>query len=170
MNDLEFEGSPLPRPRDFLPDPPPPQNEADGLGIQVVNWRDLPDSEAAVTWAALDAWARWFIHRYNIPPAIVPDCWWKHGTLVEELSALHTLWLVSFDPLDTGAGPITFHEHLEQSVPRLRRVAESCRNYHQEPAARLLTRDRTEWSQWVTASHARFTQPAEDPHQQEEPS
>ncbi|MGO1411643.1 MAG: hypothetical protein ACTHX2_01115 [Microbacterium sp.] len=60
----------------------------------------------------------WLVPRYDIGPAKIPDCWWRHGPLVEELSVLHTAWQVAFDETDGGYGPIGWHERLGAALSR----------------------------------------------------
>ena len=125
------------------------------LGIRVINWRTLEDEDAPQVWTDLRSWVVWFTHRYNIAPRKIPPCWFKHGALVEELSALHTAWLVSYDSLDAGYGPIGWHERLAVALPRLATWYNGeCHNGHTEL---LQTGDDTiptEWADWIRQSHA----------------
>ncbi|WP_345802962.1 hypothetical protein AAIB33_07740 [Microbacterium sp. AZCO] len=90
------------------------------IGAAVVDFRNLTAAEAPAAWESLRAWVEWFAVRYRISESIVPVCWWKHGDLVEELSALHAAHTVAFDPSDSGFGPIRWHEQLDLAMPRLR--------------------------------------------------
>jgi hypothetical protein len=129
-----------------------------GNGSLPVNWRTLRDEDAPQVWEQLQEWVRWFCTRYAIPDATIPVCWWRHGSLSEELSALRTAWLVSFDETDVGYGPIGWHERLAVALPRLRHW------YHGECSAghQVVARSRTwsdatadeSWQQWIGNSHA----------------
>jgi len=142
---------------DSLPegwDDPSSRRSPGMLGVAVVNWRTLPDSEAPQVWTDLGAWVSWFIHRYNLPARKIPPCWFKHGALVEELSALHTAWLVSYDSLDAGFGPIGWHERLAVAIPRLATWYNGeCHNGHTElpNSAEAVAPG---WRDWITQSHA----------------
>lgn len=126
------------------------------LGAHVVDWRLLEDSEAAAEWRMLRGWVEWFTVRYSIPVSVVPDCWWRHGWLVEELSALYAAHLVSFDPKDTGLGPIGWHEHLALAVPRLQRAGAGCASGHHSIRDRSwsASTDEDAWNAWITTGHA----------------
>ncbi|GAA1969047.1 hypothetical protein [Microbacterium deminutum] len=126
------------------------------LGIKVVDWRRLPDDEARHHWVILRRWVEWFTVRYGIPVSVVPTCWWRHGALVEELSALHVAHVVSFDSADTGLGPITWHEHLSLAIPRLTRAGAGCASSHSETRPRSWSRatDEQEWDAWTRQAHA----------------
>ena len=54
--------------------------------------------------STLRDWVEWFTVRYDVPVSVVPNCWWRHGALVEELSALHVAHLAAFDASDAGFG------------------------------------------------------------------
>jgi hypothetical protein len=86
--------------------------------VRTVNWRTLPPAEAPAVWAALREWVGWLIHRYELNSAQIPDCWFMHGAIVEELSALYGYWQLSFQPDGSGGGPIAFHDRL---LPTLKR-------------------------------------------------
>lgn len=135
----------------------PDDRDAPMPGVNAVNWRTLADDEAPVTWAPLGDWVTWFLDRYEIPTAKVPPCWWRHGALVEELSALHTAWLVSFDTADGGYGPIGWHERLPVSMQRINGWYHGqCAETHQERIGdrRKPTDSDTEWLAWTRTSHA----------------
>lgn len=132
--------------------------DAQMLGVTIVNWRELTTVEAPAAWQALGGWVDWFLNRYDIPEQKIPSCWWQHGAVVEELSALHTAWLVSFDETDSGYGPIGFHERLAVAMQRIAgHYHGQCADAHQ---ARNLTRRAQQpdadkaWLAWSRTSHA----------------
>ncbi|WES65983.1 hypothetical protein P0L94_07890 [Microbacter sp. GSS18] len=135
-------------------------------GGRPVNWYTLDDDDAADAWGALRPWVEWFTTRYDISLMIVPDCWWKHPGLVDELAALHTAFVASFDDSDTGYGPIGWHERLALALPRLRNhYAGGCSNGHRphRPRSWNTVTDEQEWDAWTTRSHAHpATRPAGD--------
>ena len=125
------------------------------LGIRVINWRTLEDEDAPQVWSDLRSWVIWFTHRYNIAARKIPPCWYKHGALVEELSALHTAWLVSYDNLDAGYGPIGWHERLAVAIPRLAGWYNGeCHNGHTELPQAGDEAVPAEWADWIRQSHA----------------
>ena len=76
---------------------------------------------------------------------------------MEELCALHTAWLVSFDPTDAGYGPIGWHERLTVSIQRISAWYHGqCAETHQERigAKRLPADSDTGWLAWTRTSHA----------------
>jgi hypothetical protein len=102
--------------------------------VQPVNWKTLTDIEAPAVWAQLADWVDWFTARYQISVRKIPACWYRHGDLVEELSALHTAWQVSYSTLDGGYGPIGWHERLTVSMQRIATIYPSeCSTSHTEP-------------------------------------
>ena len=137
-----------------------PNSRASGSGIiggLVTNWHELSDAEAAQRWEALRAWVEWFTVRYNVPISVVPDCWWRHGAIVEELSALHTAHHAAFDLSDSGFGPIGWHERLAIAIPRLNRAyGGGCNNGHKptRPRSWAHATDEQEWEAWTTTAHA----------------
>lgn len=137
--------------------PEPHVENSDPLGSQVVNWRTLRNEDAADEWRQLREWVEWFAVRYAIPHSTVPTCWWQHGALVEELSALHTAHLAAFHDTDSGYGPISWHERLTPATARLTRAyGGGCTHGHQTLKPRSWTgaTDEQEWDTWITQTHA----------------
>lgn len=131
--------------------------DSEPLGVSVINWRQLPDDQARAAWDAVREWVEWFVVRYRVPESTVPACWFQHGQLVEELSALHTAHVASFDARDTGFGPILWHERLSLTYSRLTRAyAGGCSNGHRDviPRASIGRIDETEWDAWASTAHA----------------
>lgn len=126
------------------------------IGGVVVNWRTLDDPEQiAERWAELRDWVEWFVVRYEIPNSLIPDCWWRHGALVEELSALSTAHAASFDPSDTGYGPVSWHERLTLARARFSSAYKSgCVNGHVDPRVREMPQEGDAWNVWIRSSHA----------------
>lgn len=129
----------------------------DPVGVPPVDWRHLSSGQSRLAWASLREWVEWFTVRYDVPISIVPNCWWRHGHLVEELSALHTAHLAAFDSSDTGDGPIGWHERLTLAQSRLQRAGAGCTREHNEvrPRSWDAATDEAEWDAWIDQSHAR---------------
>lgn len=146
MSEYELPEPDLPDDSDISWDDSSLDDRNDGLeelAIQVVNWRTIQGAERAEAFAELDEWVRWIIARYDIQPQKIPDCWAKHGDLVEELSALHTAWLVAFDETDGGYGPIGWHERFAVALSR-HTFRERCTNKHRSTTTREIPRSATE--------------------------
>ncbi|WP_396655607.1 hypothetical protein [Microbacterium sp.] len=127
------------------------------IGTEVVNWRTLDDAKARAAWNALRSWVEWFTVRYRISESVVPDCWYLHGHLVEELSALHIAHVASFDASDSGYGPIGWHERLSLALPRLGHAYYGgCSRGHTtlKPRSWAGTVDEQEWDAWTSQAHA----------------
>ena len=67
----------------FIPDLADP-----GWDPQPVCWPVIDGEAAYVAWSGLDTWVRWCARRYALDQRTIPPCWWRHGALVEELTAL----------------------------------------------------------------------------------
>ncbi|MEJ1154624.1 hypothetical protein [Microbacterium marmarense] len=138
------------------PDPYARAGSADAIGGHTVNWSRLSDDSAQTEWIRLREWVEWFTVRYTVPVSVVPNCWWKHGALVEELSALWIAHLAAFDTSDTGLGAIGWHERLALAQSRLQRAGAGCASTHNEtrPRSWVNATDEQEWNAWVAQTHA----------------
>lgn len=106
-----------------------------------VNWRDIDDEERPDACRALTSWVQdWLIPRYSIKARTIPDCWWAHGDLIEELSALHAAWLVAFDAQDAGWGPIGWHERFAAALSRKTFTERCAGNTHRADPVRTLAK------------------------------
>lgn len=103
-----------------------------------VNWRTITEEERPEACRTLAAWVHeWLIPRYGIKAKRIPDCWWQHTDLIEELSALHTAWQVAFDAADAGWGPIGWHERFAAALTR-EAFRERCVNEHRDDPKRSM--------------------------------
>lgn len=85
-----------------------------------VAWGILDAPHAAEQWALLVEWTDWLRDRYQLHETI-PACWYAHGALVEELSALRTAWVGAYlDPHAALGDPATWHDLLDRTRHRLR--------------------------------------------------
>ncbi len=148
------------RKRATTPTPPPPSApapEPDRTAGRSVNWQTLEQLQAPTEWTALRQFVEWVTVRYEISASVVPDCWWRHPPLVEELSALHSAHLAAFDPADTRYGPISWHERLAGAYQRLARAYHGgCSSGHNSirPRPGSTATDEQEWDAWITQTHA----------------
>ncbi|WP_206515558.1 hypothetical protein [Georgenia faecalis] len=84
-----------------------------------INWSELPSEDLEEQWEALDRWVRWLVSRYALDHRDIPACWYTHGDLVEELSALRTAHHGAFDPSGPASGPAEWHQILANTRARL---------------------------------------------------
>ena len=123
----------------------------------IINWRELPDEDARAAWVELRSWVEWFTARYQISGTVVPNCWWRHGVLVEELSALHTAHTALFASTDSGLGPIGWHERYTLAKTRIQNVSSTlgCTNGHEDPKRRdwSTATDEDAWDAWTSRAH-----------------
>lgn len=103
-------------------------------------------------WAELRDFVDWLIDRYQLTETLIPDCWYQHGRLVEELSALRGAWVASFSSLDAGYGPIGWHERFAALTVRVAGEGDSCGGGHRPVYARERTDDSSVWSAWISGA------------------
>lgn len=122
------------------------------VGATITRWRDLPDGERPAAWDELRDFVEWIAGRYSIGSNEIPACWFRHASLVEELSALRAAWDASFSvETDGGLGPIGWHERFALSRQRMSAAYGgecSRRGGHQEETPVTLTVDTEEWETW----------------------
>ena len=86
---------------------------------QPVCWPRLDRGAAFTVWQGLDMWIRWCVRRYGLDHRTIPPCWYWHGALVEELSALRTGWQAAYAPTAPGNAPLEWHAMFSMSRQRL---------------------------------------------------
>jgi hypothetical protein len=68
----------------------------------------------------LGRWVTWLSRRYHLSDTI-PDCWARHGALVEELLALHVAWNDAYRRPDAPAtAPLGWHDAFARTRERIR--------------------------------------------------
>jgi hypothetical protein len=83
-------------------------------------WSALTGEEAALAWATLIGWVDWLTTRYGLSE-VVPACWYRHGALVEELTALRAAWTAAYtDPRARASEPALWHDLLARTLSRIR--------------------------------------------------
>lgn len=94
--------------------------EQPALSERPVNWAALNVNEAAEQWSLLVDWTDWLRDRYQLHESL-PACWYAHGSLIEEVSALRTAWLgAMLDPQARLDDPARWHELLDRTLERIR--------------------------------------------------
>ena len=115
-----------------------------------VDWNKLTPDEHAVLWPQFVDWVIWMADRYQLTNAQVPRaCWYRHGAVVEELTALWTSHGSAYAADDAGGGaaPYLWQDALARAIERINRLwLGSCRNgthrdkdrqrWHGDPAYR----------------------------------
>jgi hypothetical protein len=91
-----------------------------GRAPRPVAWTRVTAADAPAQWAALDAWVRWLVTRYALDHRDVPQCWYRHGCLVEELSALRCAHMMAFDPSQSANAPSDWHTTFGNARARIR--------------------------------------------------
>jgi len=66
----------------------------------------------------LRAWVAWLINRYRLALKI-PDCWYQHGQLVEEFTALWYAWRTAWLTPASGWDPTRWHHDLASMLQRI---------------------------------------------------
>ncbi|MBG0567530.1 hypothetical protein [Actinoplanes aureus] len=95
-----------------------PRKAPDGMPWPL-RWSDLDRDAAAQVWAWLIDWVGWLVDRYELAEEI-PACWYRHGPLIEELTALAAGWHTAYDDAARGDEPLIWHERLARARVRLR--------------------------------------------------
>jgi hypothetical protein len=108
-----------------------------------VCWATLDRVTAAREWAALGDWVRWLATRYGLATSTVPPCWYRHGGIVEELSALRTGWLAAYAPDARPSAALHWHHMFDGTRDRLHQTTRfnGCTNddHRDDDLARWLT-------------------------------
>lgn len=85
-----------------------------------VNWAALSQSAATEQWQLLTEWTGWLRDRYQLHETL-PACWFAHGSMVEELTALRSAWTGTFlSPNASPAEAALWHDLLDRVRHRLR--------------------------------------------------
>ena len=96
-----------------------------------VRWHELDAEQHAVLWPQFVSWVIWMADRYEMTTDQLPrQCWWKHGAVVEELTALWTSYESAYaSGEDGGSAPYLWQDALARAVERMGRFwLGSCRN------------------------------------------
>lgn len=84
------------------------------------SWRGASPEAADSLWAELTPWVGWLVDRYGLGE-LVPPCWYRHGAIVEELTALYAAWNAAYvEPDARGFDPLYWHDGLDRMLARLR--------------------------------------------------
>ncbi len=99
-------------------------------------WRELDAAAAEESWDGLTRFVTWLVSRYDLGD-VVPACWWAHGAITEELTALWAAWNAAYlDPEAPGDAPLSWQERFGLCRTRLAewdRLACAQRGHREEP-------------------------------------
>jgi hypothetical protein len=86
--------------------------------------RTIPTDGEPVDLVILAEWVTSLQVRYASEADWLKPCWWRHGFVVEELTALREAWLAVYDasePIDRATG-LKWHEDAEKCRERIRKT------------------------------------------------
>ena len=87
----------------------------------VVAWETLDAESFERELGQLCEWVTWLIELYGIGQDTIPDCWYRHPALREELSHLRSAWLLTRHPnAGIGAIGVEWDRHRDMTLTRLR--------------------------------------------------
>jgi len=89
-----------------------------------VVWHTLSTVDRAEELQELARWVEWLQVRYASTGDWLRPCWWRHGFVVEELSALRTAWLGVYEAGEStdATAALDWHEAAERCRERVRQV------------------------------------------------
>ncbi|SNS54017.1 hypothetical protein SAMN06309944_0710 [Micrococcales bacterium KH10] len=109
--------------------------------VHIFNWRTATHDLITEQLTPIRAFTEWLITVFDITEGEIPPCWYRHRALIIELWALMNAHTAYHNPLDEGAGPLTWLEHLAPARERLRSATQSRGCTHTEHKPNSLTRD-----------------------------
>lgn len=121
-----------------------------------VDWRSVSEVDAPQKWRKLFGFVQWLVVRYQLPQNEIPQCWYRHGPLTEELSALHGAHVVCFDQTQIATAATDWHRVLFETRMRLREwaAATNCQaNDHRSGQAQRWATSLTDEDRSAFAAH-----------------
>ncbi|MCZ1012274.1 hypothetical protein [Streptomyces lydicus] len=101
-----------------------------------VLWHKVPEEQREALWGEFTAWVIRMADLYELTTEQLPHaCWWEHGGLVAELTALWTGWESAYNnEEDAAAGPYLWQDAWSRGVERIGRMwlGECTNGYHRE--------------------------------------
>ena len=82
------------------------------------------DANSGVELEQLAQWVDRIQERYAATGDWLRPCWWRHGSVIEELAALHTAWMGVYQATEPPAptAALKWHEEAEKCRERIRRA------------------------------------------------
>ncbi|MFI9772762.1 hypothetical protein ACIHJG_38880 [Streptomyces sp. NPDC052415] len=107
-----------------------------------IAWHKVKEDDRVPLWSEFTAWVIRMADTYELTTEQLPHaCWWEHGAVVAELTALWTGWESAYgNEEDAAAGPYLWHDAWSRGIERIGRswLGECTNGYHQ-------TKSRTVW-------------------------
>ena len=117
-------------------------------------WCDIPVRFQRVAWEELRRWVDRIVVEWQVSRGEVPDCWFRHPRLVQELYAcMNAEYKAWEEKAPTVNGLLVWSAHFEQARRRMREVTEDlagcARGVHQEETARRVAYEEGLWAETV---------------------
>ena len=95
-----------------------------GTSKPALVWHTLSTADRAEELQELAGWVEWLQVRYASAGDWLRPCWWRHGFVIEELSALRTAWLGVYEAGESteATAALDWHEAAERCRERVRQV------------------------------------------------
>jgi len=85
------------------------------------SWVGLDPGVRAERLGELHQWVTWLVDTYEVPTGQLPDCWYRHGSMTADLTALRAGWTAAYlDPEAEPDRPSRWHDTLERTLRRVR--------------------------------------------------
>lgn len=85
------------------------------------SWVGLDPGVRAERLRELHQWVSWLVDTYEVPTGQLPDCWYRHGSMTADLTALRAGWTAAYlDPEAEPDRPSRWHDTLERTLRRIR--------------------------------------------------
>jgi len=85
------------------------------------SWVGLDPGVRAERLRELHQWVTWLVDIYEVPTGQLPDCWYRHGSMTADLTALRAGWTAAYlDPEAEPDRPSRWHDTLERTLRRVR--------------------------------------------------
>jgi len=85
------------------------------------SWVGLDPGVRAARLRELHQWVTWLVDTYEVPTGQLPDCWYRHGSMTADLTALRAGWTAAYlDPQAEPDRPARWHDTLERTLRRIR--------------------------------------------------
>lgn len=95
--------------------------ESDEPALPEWSWVGLDPGVRAERLRELHQWVTWLVDTYEVPTGQLPDCWYRHGSMTADLTALRAGWTAAYlDPEAEPDRPSRWHDTLERTLRRIR--------------------------------------------------
>lgn len=137
------------------PTAPPPPPFGAGAQPKAIRWEALTGEQRRAAWLELNEFVTELVERHGMQQYIRP-CWWRHGSAVEELTALYSARLFAFTDNGDASMPSWWQDLLDRTQKRLKLTFSKCRDGHAELEVRAWQSedDRSRFLRMVEAESA----------------